>query len=480
MGTPKRSTAVCRIGEPAARAGAGLDMGPGYLNSTFRRWPQHVLFLALLSLAACGGSSPSSLPAAAITASAATVAPGAAVTLTWTSTRAQSCQADGQWSGPLALSGSKTLYPPTASNDFGIECSGPGGHAAAHAAVSVVLPQYTVTKISLYGVSSLNDFGGVAGWIGIPPSPSTPPGNDEAAWTSGSAPPLAPPPPGQDPLLSKCPGGQFGSACTSHANGINSAGEVVVSVTGAPSGLTVIHYGPGSATVIPTLLAATAISNTGTIVGQTLALHAGVFASGPTVDLGTFGGTTSVANAINAAGRVVGSAMLAGDMVTHAFLSDGAGLVDLGELGGGRSAAWAVNDTGVVVGDSTTSNGETHAIRYADGQMVDIGASSGIVNSATGINNAGLIVGTFLPANSPHDSTHLHPLLYSNATTFDLWEVAARPKSYPAGEAVWFGNGYVRINNHGQILVPLCYGDSGPPYHTFGCWSVLLTPPTGL
>jgi len=40
--------------------------------------------------------------------------------------------------------------------------------------------------------------------------------------------------------------------------------------------------------------------------------------------------------------------MLPGDMVTHAFLSDGVGLVDLGDLGGGTSGDRAVNDSGVV------------------------------------------------------------------------------------------------------------------------------------
>ncbi|HET9709748.1 MAG TPA: hypothetical protein VFP39_15720, partial [Gemmatimonadales bacterium] len=348
----------------------------------------------------------------------------------------------------------------------------------ADASVSVVLPAYTITKVSLYGVNALNESGGVAGWFGTPPSPSGITPNDTAAWTSGDAPPLAPPPPGQDPLLSpsNCPSGPYGTVCASHASGINSAGEVVVSVTGSPAGLTVIHYGPGSATIIPELLSATAIGDTDTVVGQTLTRHAGVFASGLLVDLGTLGGATSVANGLNAAGRVVGSAMLAGDMATHAFLDDGGALIDLGELGGGTSAAWAVNDSGVVVGESTISNGETHAFRYADDQMVDIGASSGTFSSATGINNAGLIVGTFVPPNSPNDGRHTHPFLYSNATMFDLWEIAARPETYPAGEAVWCCNGFVRINNHGQILVALCDGDSAL-YHTSDCWGVVLTPP---
>lgn len=95
-------------------------------------------------------------------------------------------------------------------------------------------------------------------------------------------------------------------------------------------------------------------------------------------------------------------------------------------------------------------------------------------SAATGINNAGLIVGTYLPANSADGNAH--PFVYANGTMFDLWEVAARPESYPPGQAVWFGNGYVRINNNGQILVPFCYGDTTVK-HTFGCGAVLLTPP---
>jgi len=446
-------------------------------NPRLRRRARHVLVLALFCLAACGGSSPPPPPTVTITASATTVAPGATVTLTWTSTHVQSCQAQGQWSGPLPLSGTKTLYPPTANNDFGIGCSGPDGSATAGASVSVMLPNYTVTNVSLYGVSALNDSGGVAGWIGFPPTPAGPRPYDKAAWTSGSAPPLSPPPPGQDPL-SNCPPDPYtgGSMCASRANGINSAGEVVVSVLGGPLGQMVIHYGPGSATVVAGLVSATAIDDADTIVGQTLGRHAGVFASGATVDLGTLGGTSSMANAINAAGQIVGSALLAGDMAEHAFLSTGAGagLVDLGDLGGGTSVAWAVNDAGVVVGESKASNGETHAFLYADGQMVDIGAAYGAYNWATGINNAGLIVGFFVPANSTDGKPH--PFLYGNGTMFDLLDVAARPESYPAGEAVWLGNGYVRINNEGQILVPLCDGDSGPPYHTFQCWAVLLMP----
>jgi probable HAF family extracellular repeat protein len=440
------------------------------------RYGKHVLDVALLSLSSCGGSSPPS-PAATVTisASAAQVAPGAAITLTWKGSRAENCMAEGEWSGALAPTGTRTLVPPIAHNEFGIECTGPGGPVAATTQVSVALPHYTVTKVNLFGVYALNDFDGIAGWTGSPPTPLGPPPFDAAAWTSGSAPPLAPPPPGEDPL-SNCPPDPYtgGSLCESHANGINSAGEVVVSVGSGPLGQTVIHYGPGYATVVPGLLSAEGIDDAARIVGQTFTGHPGVFASGSTVDLGTFGGNIGIAHASNAAGRVVGSAMLAGDEVTHAFLSDGAGRVDLGELGGGFSDAWAVNDSGVAVGESKTSKGDTHAVEYVDNHLIDIGATSGPYSFATGINNAGLIVGSFVPADSTDGNSH--PFIYGNRTMFDLWEVAARPESYPPGVSVSMGLGIVRINNHGEILVPLCDGDSGGPRHTFDCWAVLLTP----
>src|SRR5262249_30568813 len=83
-------------------------------------------------------------------------------------------------------SGTKTLTPPAASNDFGIECSGPDGQATANASVSVVLPHYTVARLNFSGVNALNDLGGVAGWTGGgPPSPAGPQPPVKAAWSSG-------------------------------------------------------------------------------------------------------------------------------------------------------------------------------------------------------------------------------------------------------------------------------------------------------
>src|SRR5215467_1771693 len=72
------------------------------------------------------------------------------------------------------------------------------------------------------------------------------------------------------------------------------------------------------------------------------------------VDLGTLGGSYSVATAVNANGQVIGFSYLAGDMAQHAFLWTAAGLtpVDLGTLGGTSSVATAVNANGRVIGYS--------------------------------------------------------------------------------------------------------------------------------
>src|SRR5919109_581630 len=76
-------------------------------------------------------------------------------------------------------------------------------------------------------------------------------------------------------------------------------------------------------------------------------------ATGPTVtaiDLGTLGGTSSEAVAMNASGQVVGAASTAGDLQRHAFSwTQASGMVDLGTLGGGFSTARDVNASGQVV-----------------------------------------------------------------------------------------------------------------------------------
>lgn len=112
------------------------------------------------------------------------------------------------------------------------------------------------------------------------------------------------------------------------------------------------------------------------------------------VDLGTLGGSYSVAYGINDSGQVVGESETAAGQL-HAFVWDeGVGMVDLGTLGGSASSAYAINNAGRVVGSARTANGELHAFLWRDGEMIDLGLlPGGSCTEATAINDAGQIVG---------------------------------------------------------------------------------------
>jgi probable HAF family extracellular repeat protein len=79
------------------------------------------------------------------------------------------------------------------------------------------------------------------------------------------------------------------------------------------------------------------------------------------LDLGTLPGAGgAAAYAINNRMQVVGQSG------GHAFVWQAStGLRDLGTLpGGNQSVAWGINDAGQIVGSSTTSSGQTHAVRW--------------------------------------------------------------------------------------------------------------------
>jgi probable HAF family extracellular repeat protein len=119
----------------------------------------------------------------------------------------------------------------------------------------------------------------------------------------------------------------------------------------------------------------------------------------PNLDLGTLGGSTSAAYAINAASSIVGTAQIAGDTASHAalFNRNGTPPLDLGTLGGTNAAANAINTAGLIVGYSNIP-GDTaiHATLYRGGTLLDLNnlipTGTGIVLiSARGINDAGQI-----------------------------------------------------------------------------------------
>ncbi len=118
-------------------------------------------------------------------------------------------------------------------------------------------------------------------------------------------------------------------------------------------------------------------------------------------DLGTLGGRTSQAYALNSSGQAVGFADTNNLGFSHAVLFSGTGSnnIDLDVRGGNTTIgeAQGINDSGQIVGEAQPSaGGRVEAVLYNAsgtinlGDLSDCGATAG---SAVAINNSGTIVG---------------------------------------------------------------------------------------
>jgi len=148
-------------------------------------------------------------------------------------------------------------------------------------------------------------------------------------------------------------------------------------------------------------------------------------------DLGTLGGTTSYAWAVNEWGEVAGYAYLSGNS-SRAFFwrddnrngsSDPGEMRNLGTLGGSVSYGYGINDFGNVVGYSIAPSGYAHAFLWKDtncnrqsdpGEMMDLGTLGGNSSVGYGVNNAGKVVGYAYTAGGTY-----HAFLW-NGTMTDL------------------------------------------------------------
>jgi probable HAF family extracellular repeat protein len=176
----------------------------------------------------------------------------------------------------------------------------------------------------------------------------------------------------------------------------------------------------------------------GVLMEGTLIYHAFLYSNDNILDLGTLGGETSVATAINDHGQVVGGAVATlGRFNNHAFLYSNGYMRDLGTLSKNMSddysIATGINNSGQIVGCSVV-NGHSHAFIYFNGLMRDLGTvGSDLESEAEGINSAGQVVGVdtiglvgkhaFLYSGG--SMSHLNDLIVSQKPGWDLVEARA-------------------------------------------------------
>jgi probable HAF family extracellular repeat protein len=155
--------------------------------------------------------------------------------------------------------------------------------------------------------------------------------------------------------------------------------------------------------------------------------HAFLWENGTMTEIPTLGGTFATAQCANNQGQVIGQSNLAGDAgcngsldscSQHAYSWDHGSLRDLGTLGGSFSVAIWVNNQGEAVGGATTTDDESfHATLWRNGQITDLGnLPDDCFSRAIAINSEGQIAGQSFSC----DFSSIRAVLWDKGSIVDL------------------------------------------------------------
>ena len=164
------------------------------------------------------------------------------------------------------------------------------------------------------------------------------------------------------------------------------------------------------------------------VAGSNL-VHAMINDHGTVLDLGTLGGTQSLARAVNSNGDVVGWAYQPGLTWQRAFLWRAGVMTDLGTFGGSIGDAHAINEAGIIVGSASDPENHERGFWWKDGVLHDIGTLGGSGSRVLSINASGDMTGW---ASTPGDDG-IHAFLSKpGSPLYDLGTLGG-PVSYGWG-----------------------------------------------